>query len=246
MKTDAVKVDRVPARPRLQRASLTEQLEQALRVDIIEGILKPGERLRPADVEQRYGVSATPLREALRHLAAEGLVVLEPNHGARVAPASLADLRDIYLARSILESEALRLTIRQMDDEWRSKLREAMDRLQTVSLRINADSSRAEVLAWSEAHRSFHLALFAGCPSRWLSRFIMALYDHSERYRMLTVAGSPRRNTIVEHQEIFEAVVRGDADRAVASLRHHLASTVGVLDQAMGTQGSVTGEEAGQ
>ncbi len=94
--------------PRLTRSTLTAQLEDALRVDIIEGVLVPGQRLRAADLSKRYGVSATPFREALQRLAAQRLVDLDPRFGATVADISRAELRDIYQMRDLLEGLAWR------------------------------------------------------------------------------------------------------------------------------------------
>src|SRR5688572_6357929 len=81
---------------RISRATLTEQLEEALRADILDGVYRPGQRLRASELTDRYGVSATPLREALQRLAAENLVELDPRLGATVSPISEHDLRDIY------------------------------------------------------------------------------------------------------------------------------------------------------
>src|ERR671915_1528247 len=100
------------------RATLATQLEDALRVDIIEGVLTPGQRLRASDLTQRYGVSATPLREALQRLAAQNLVELGPRLGATVAPISESELRDIYFLRQMLETVALERSIAHGDEAW--------------------------------------------------------------------------------------------------------------------------------
>ncbi len=86
---------------RVSRATLTTQLEDALRLDIIEGVLAPGQRLRSAELTDRYQVSATPLREALQRLAAQNLVEIDPRFGATVAPISRSDLHDTYWLREV-------------------------------------------------------------------------------------------------------------------------------------------------
>lgn len=218
---------------RLVREPLSRQLEDALRLDIVSGAYRPGERLRFSDLGARYGVSATPLREALPHLAADGLVVLESGFGARVAEASIDDLRDIYSAREVIDSAALRLSIELGGDEWRAALTTEMAALRRASRALSAKPTRIQIQQWSRAHREFELALFSACPSQWLLRFSLILYEHAERYRMLTLSGSAPRNTEIEHERIFQPAVAGDADDAVAAMAEHLQLTVRLLEEGL-------------
>jgi GntR family carbon starvation induced transcriptional regulator len=103
---------------RISRSTLAAQLEEAIRLDIISGALEPGLRLRASDLTKRYGVSATPLREALQRLAAQNLVELGPRLGATVAPISKPELEDIYWLRELLEGAALERSIQFADDDW--------------------------------------------------------------------------------------------------------------------------------
>jgi GntR family carbon starvation induced transcriptional regulator len=214
---------------RVTRATLATQLEDALRVDIIEGVLTPGQRLRAADLTARYGVSATPLREALQRLAAQNLVEIDPRLGATVAHISHTDLRDIYRLRELLEGLALERSIELGDDAWARRVTESWERF-----KAHGDSqgtgTAEDALAWSSAHRAFHEALFAACDSPWMLRFVRTLYDHSERYRMLSVR-SRLRDTLEEHAEIYEPAMRRNAPEAVAWLRRHLANAVANLER---------------
>lgn len=225
---------------RLERSSLARQLEDALRRDITEGILEPGERLRAADAERRYGVSATPVREALQHLAAEGLVSLEAGLGARVASASLGELRDIYAAREVLECGALELAMARATDAWRAQLTAAAEALNRAGIAVEADPSLPLTLEWSRAHRDFHMALFGGCGSEWLIRFLDTLFDHSERYRMLT-RRSLARDSAADHEAVYHAAVEGSVDEGVRALRRHLAQTVTLLEVAIRPTAQRTG-----
>lgn len=216
---------------RLTRATLTSQLEDALRVDIIEGVLTPGQRLRAADLTARYGVSATPLREALQRLAAQNLVEIDPRLGATVAEISLTDLRDIYWLRELLEGMALQRSIERGDEAWVANVTAAWERFKTHAGKQRTGTA-SDALEWSEAHRAFHEALFAACDSEWLLRFVGILYDHSERYRMLSVR-SQLRNTLQEHEGIYRPAVERRPDEAIAWLRRHLANTVARLEQSM-------------
>ena len=226
---------------RVTRATLTSQLEDALRVEIIEGILPPGQRLRAQELTQRYGVSATPLREALQRLAAENLVEIDPRLGAAVAQISPSDLRDIYWLRELLEGLALERSIERADEVGEAEVRTAWERFRTTP--VSESDSTESMLAWSEAHRAFHEALFEACDSPWLLRFVGTLYDHSERYRMLSVR-SRRRNTVVEHEEIFRAAVDRNAPEAVAWLRRRLSRTVDNLESGLEAPGD-TDTDAG-
>ena len=141
---------------RVTRATLTSQLEDAIRVEIIEGVLPPGHRLRAQELTQRYGVSATPLREALQRLAAENLVEIDPRLGAAVAEISRSDLRDIYWLRELLEGIALERSIQRADGSWETDVRAAWDRFRETP--VSEPGSTEGMLAWSGAHRAFHEA----------------------------------------------------------------------------------------
>jgi DNA-binding GntR family transcriptional regulator len=215
-------------RKQLSRATLASQLEDAIRLDIIEGILPPGKRLRAVDLTERYGVSATPLREALQRLAGQSLIDLDPRLGATVADISQTDLHDVYWLRDILESLALERSMERGDEEWQSNLSAAWDKFHAQSFR-DKGHSREAALDWSAAHNAFHSALFAACGSTWLLRFLDILADHSERYRMLS-ARTRARPSLDEHEEIFRAAMVRDSITAVAALRRHLAATVALLE----------------
>jgi len=223
----------VTTKRRVTRATLASQLEDAIRLEIIEGVLTPGQRLRANELTKRYGVSATPLREALQRLAAENLVEIDPRLGAAVAEISRADLRDIYRLRDLLEGLALERSIQRADEAWEARVRSAWERFRAQAS-IEQSGSTRDALAWSEAHRAFHEALFDACDSAWLRRFVGTLYDHSERYRMLSVR-SHRRDTLEEHGAIFRTAMKRNAPEAVTWLRRHLANTVENLESGMTT-----------
>lgn len=223
---------------RISRATLTSQLEEALRVDILEGVLRPGQRIRAHEMTSRYGVSATPLREALQRLAVENLVELDPRLGARVAPISEDDLRDIYELLQLLDGLALERSIERGDEHWENDIARAFARLSEAIARQEAvssstdDATRRQVgLEWSDAHWEFHNALYSACGSEWLMRFVRQLHAHSERYRMQTISDATglRRDSRHEHEEILRAAIARNVPAAVAALREHLGMTVRVL-----------------
>ena len=180
---------RTMATKRVHRATLTTQVEEAIRADIIDCTLSPGQRLAATDLSERYGVSATPFREALQRLAADGLVRIDPRLGATVAPISQEDLHDTYRVRELLERLALEDSIDNADDAWEAELRESFADFQVAMALSRMDENG---LSWLRAHRAFHNSLLARCMTHWVGEMTAILNDHSERYRMLqrTYGGS--------------------------------------------------------
>lgn len=223
---------------RITYMTLTEQLEEALRVDILEGVLRPGQRIRANEMTERYQVSATPLREALQRLAVEKLVELDPRLGATVAPITDEDLNDIYDMLQLLDGLALERSIERGDEQWVARVDSAFSQLcDAISQRealtdTTGDATRRRVgLELSAAHSEFHQALYSACDSPWLMYFVDHLRKHAERYRMLTMRpqGGEQRDSRKEHEEIYLAAKRRDVKGAVGALREHLTRTVELL-----------------
>lgn len=227
-----------PAGVRISRATITAQLEEALRIDILTGILSPGMRIRANVLAERYGVSATPLREALQRLAGESLVELDPRLGATVARISEDELRDIYETLGWLGGLAVERSIANGDAAWELQLQRAWEALADAVDRREAlgedppDQVRREAaLAWLTAHWGFHEALYSACESSWLLRFLRQLHSHADRYQMPTTHGrvAHRRDSKGEHEHILRAALARESESAVAALRGHLAMTVQIL-----------------
>jgi GntR family transcriptional regulator, carbon starvation induced regulator len=223
---------------RVRRATLTAQIEDLLRADIINGVLAPGQRLTASDLTERYEVSATPLREALQRLAAQDLVEIDPRLGASVAPISLEHLRDTYWIRQLLESLAVERSVERGDEEWERRLRQLFADFEGA-VAAAGDDPQDDVLSWSRAHRLFHLGLMAACDSPWLLSMLNVVNDHSERYRMLSAVQGVR-DPVGEHSAILAAAIARDADAAVSALRLHLDRTVEVIEASLPPHG--TGE----
>jgi len=226
-----------PKTRHVSRATLAMQLEAALRADILSGELVPGQRLRAAEIAPRYGVSATPLREAFQRLAVEGLVILDPRLGAAVSQLSRDDLRDVYDVRAVLESEALRRSMAAGDDEWLASVRIALDDLRSITSArsrggILGGREASSATAWSAAHRAFDRSLYGASKSTWLLRFIDTMSERCERYRLAASELKDVDTTwLAEHEAIFAAVEAGDQDAAVSALRQHLADSALLLEQ---------------
>jgi DNA-binding GntR family transcriptional regulator len=214
-------LDRTEDGPRTLAAAIVVRL----RTDILNGRIRPGEKLGVSALSERFDVSFAAVREALSRLVANGLVVAKDQRGFRASPLSLSDLMDITQTRVEIECLALRRAIALGDDAWRDRVSQAWRELQSLP-RISADDRGRHDDAWSVMHGRFHSALVGACGLTWLMRFRDSLYEKSERYRQLAVAIEPTgRDIETEHRLIVEAALARDADRATAELARHIERT---------------------
>ena len=209
--------------------TLASQAHDLLRRDILSGTLAPGQRLRTKDLQARYGLGLSPLRESLQRLSAEGIVVNDAQRGFAVAPVSVAELRDLTVARTALESTMLPMAMQLGSADWEGDIVAAFHRLSRTPL-PHDPAAMADASLWELRHRSFHHALVAGCGSPWLLRLHGQLVDQSERYRKIRIlhhleSQAQVRDVNAEHQAVMEAVLRRDATQAVALMTQHLVAT---------------------
>lgn len=212
--------------------TLVEYAYEALRQDILRGALPPGERLRVEALKDTYKVGAGTLREALTLLVGEALVTAEGQRGFRVAPISLADFQDGVRVRKLLEIEALRESIKAGDDDWEADIVAAFHRLSKVEEQFQSADPQALSGEWEIRNRAFHDALIGASRSRWLNHFLDILYQQSERYRRIALAGkATKRDVHAEHEAIKEAALRRDADEACRLSELHIDRTFEALSK---------------
>lgn len=200
-----------------------------LRSEILQGSLMPEDRLRAVELQDRFQLGLTPIREALTRLATEGLVEAESNRGFRVTAASAEGFTDLMRTRRQIEALCLTQAIERGDAAWEAEILAAMHLLSRTPLPASPDD-RDAATRWETQHRRFHLALVSGCGSEWLLRFWSALTDHSERYRKIRVlrhqeADAAVRDVEAEHRAVMSAAIDRDANRAVALMDAHLQAT---------------------
>ena len=220
--------------------TLANQAQDLLRRDILSGTLSPGERLRTKELQARYGLGLSPLRESLQRLSAEGMVVNDAQRGFAVAPVSVAELRDLTVARTALESTMLPMAMQLGGADWEGDIVAAFHRLSRTPL-PNDPAAMADASLWELRHRSFHHALVAGCGSPWLLRLHGQLVDQSQRYRKIRIlhhleSQAQVRDVNAEHQAVMEAVLRRDAAQAVALMTQHLVATSDATARLMAPQ----------
>lgn len=207
--------------------TLIERTYARLREDILTGRLVPGEKLLIEHLKDRYEVGAGTLREALSRLVSEAMVSAEGQRGFTVAPITLEDLMDITNVRVRVETEALRISIRQGDESWRRRLRVAYETLSALEqplLPVNA-------ARWEAANAGFHQALLAACDSIWTLRLVRQLTQHGERYRRYAIGLHSERDVHAEHALIFDSAIAGQDARAALALETHIRATPELIAQ---------------
>lgn len=210
-----------------QISTQASSVHDRIQADILTGRLKPGLKLRLKDLIERYETGNSPLREALNRLSANGMVVREENRGFRVPTASSRELMELTRTRCWLEEIALRESITNGDGEWEERIVLAYHWLARAARKGKAETSSAE---WENHHREFHLALISACDSQILMDFCAELAQRSFRYRNLAEVVEYRdRHELEEHQELHDAVLERDADKAVKLLKKHYTVTSKIL-----------------
>jgi DNA-binding GntR family transcriptional regulator len=204
-------------------STLATTICDRVRADILGGRHEPGAKLRLEDLRAEFGVSWSPLREALSRLVAEGLIQTEGQRGYRIAPVSKAALAEVLRLRLMLESMALRESIEKGDDAWEAEVLSAHHRLAKLE-----DSRWEEASAqdWERWHRTFHDALISACQSPILLQFCAQLHDLNDRYRRLFLSAHKfDRDVAAEHRALVQATLARDAAKACKLLERHIERT---------------------
>lgn len=198
-------------------------VHELIHADILAGVWKPGAKLQPTDLAERFGASTTVIREALKHLAGEGVVATQPNRGFFLPELSLDELRDLTEVRCRNEGLAIEFAIARGDLAWESEVIAAHHRLAQTA-RSDSDQTHA----WRDAHREFHATLIAAAGVPPLTEFCRRLSRQTELYRRWAArsAESDDRDVEREHREIVDAVLSRDAELAAERLAGHYRRTV--------------------
>jgi len=202
--------------------TLADDVFLRIRDDIVKGALRPGEKLRPDRLSERYGIGLSPIREALSRLAADGLAVAQGQRGFFVAPVAAGELADVAELRAHFSVMALERSVARGDEAWEAAVVTAYYRLNKLVKQMKADPA-TYADEWERRNRAFHAALESACGSPWLLHFCQILYDQSERYRRHFVAYPKIEPRIYEeHRVIMEAALARDAKLACRVLEEHI------------------------
>jgi DNA-binding GntR family transcriptional regulator len=214
---EAAEQDPLPADARIDRSSpIPDQVYRILRQAILTLRLPPGAVIIEKDITTRLGISRTPVRDAIRLLADEGLVNIKPQSGTYVALIDRHQLEQGRLIRRALEIEGIRLAARHVDEA-------AIERLQdlvTLQARAVARGRHEEFIAHDDAFHQFISGL-SGHERLWDT--VNRSKAHLDRVRHLSSL-LPREaaKAVAQHRAIVEALARGGTERAVKALAHHL------------------------
>jgi GntR family transcriptional regulator, carbon starvation induced regulator len=203
--------------------TLSSTLVARLRDAIMRGELLPGSKLNLDRLRTAFGVSLSPLREALCRLENDGLVALIDQRGYRVTPVSAANLTEVIRLRVELEGLAIREAIEHGDIAWEGRVLAALHQLGRCK---RGARSAADQEAWETAHRAFHAELISACGMPMLRQFCASLHDQSDRYRRIFLKKhQPDRDVPAEHTALAHAVIERRSRDAVRILREHIERT---------------------
>ena len=195
---------------------LRDVVFNTLRNAILTGELSPGERLMEIKLADKLGVSRTPIREAIRKLELEGLVVNTPRKGAEVANISAEDLRDVLEVRRSLEVLAISLACEKMTEDTLTLLYENIDAFKhSIDAKATSDIASVDV--------TFHDIIYKSTGNNRLIQILNNISEQMYRYRFEYIKNKESWNRLVEeHMNIYEAIKNRDKDLAVKSILLHI------------------------
>ncbi|WP_199434314.1 GntR family transcriptional regulator [Qaidamihabitans albus] len=207
------------------RRTAHQYVREALRQGILRGTLQGGTRLVQSEIAERLGVSTTPVREALRDLATEGLVQLDAHRGGTVSQLTFEDLLDIHQLSRLVEPEAMRQVATTAS-------RAVVDRARELAERMRTETDSA---LWAELNQDFHRQLLDATPSVRLRNLLISLSGNLAPYVAMALRSQGREQFEManeQHLLILEAIAAGDSERCAELTRTHLDLTLRVLDDA--------------
>jgi DNA-binding GntR family transcriptional regulator len=208
-------------------APVREQVERRLRQAITSGYFRPGDRLIERELCALFGVSRSSLREALRQLEGEGLVVNIPHKGMVVATMTREEAKEVYQVRAVVEGLAGRLCADQMTDALETALRAAMKQ-------VEATYESGNLAALVAAKDQFYQVLLDGCGNRTAGIVLQSLHDRIASLRVLTLTQPGRAvQSVAEMHQILEAILAQDPQAACRACIDHVEQAAAVAAQVL-------------
>lgn len=199
---------------------LRDVVFNTLRQAILRGELKPGERLMEIQLANKLGVSRTPIREAIRKLELEGLVLMIPRKGAEVAEITEKSLRDVLEVRRALEELAVELVCEKITEEQIQDLKDAAEE-------FKESLESGDITRIAEADVKFHDVIYMATDNQKLIQLLNNLREQMYRYRVEYLKRSDFHQQLIdEHEEIIETIESGQKDRAVQVVCQHVDNQV--------------------
>jgi len=201
-----------------------EHVRATLRAAILDGTLPAGARLVQSELAAKLGVSTTPVREALRDLTTEGLVVFDSHRGALVRSLDIAEVREIYQLRMTLEPLMVKRVIDQLSDDQLAQATELCARMEREQ-----DTS-----VWVNLNRDFHAVFGEIDTNSRLAAILAGLRDSAAAYVAVSLNTRPRQvsQANTEHRQLLDIYRRRDEQAAIRLTVQHLRSTLAAIDEA--------------
>ncbi len=202
------------ASPRLSPRALYEEVAEQLRQRIFSGELRPGDWIDELKIAEEYGISRTPLREALKVLATEGLITMKVRRGAYVTETSPKDLADVYHLMALLETDAAETVTRHGSDAGLAEL---------CALHGELESSLSNTARFFDINERFHMRLLELADNRWQLQMVQDLRKVMKLHRQSSLQKAGRlEQSLAEHRELMVALKARDATKAAACMRKHM------------------------
>lgn len=221
---DTTAVVSATATPRLLHSAVVDRLRDM----IVQGALAPGTKLNERVLGTQLGTSRTPLREALKYLASEGLVDLLPNRGAIVAPLDPERVKQMFAVMGALEALAGELACRHASEADINEIR-------ALHYQMLAHHARRELGDYFRLNQAIHLKLVEASGNEPLASMYRSLNAHVRRARYMANLSQDRwNNAVKEHEQMMDALARRDGVTLQANLRDHLANKLVLVMEALG------------
>ena len=196
---------------------LYEDVAERLRAQIFAHELAPGSWLDEQSLAIEFGISRTPMREAIKVLASEGLVTTKMNRGAYVTEVDRGDLEQIFTVLSLLEAQAAKETALKATEEDLTKL-------DNIHHRLEKAAADRDVEQFFDINVKFHDLIQEIAGNKWMNEVIVDLRKVLKLQRRDSLSrGGRLQQSLIEHREILQAILKGDATNAEIAMRNHLA-----------------------
>ena len=206
--------------PRLPHRALYEEVAELLRLRIYKRELEPGSWIDELKIAQEYGISRTPLREALKVLAAEGLVTMKVRRGAYVTEVSNQDLADVYHLLSLLESDAAAVVAERASAAELAELQQLHQELEAAAL-----PGQEDTYPFFAINERFHMRLLAIANNRWRDQMVADLRKVMKLNRQNSLLKTGRiEESLAEHRAIMHALNARDPPASAQQMRAHFAN----------------------
>lgn len=193
--------------------TLRERIVDYLKESIIKGRLKPGERISETELAEGFGISRTPIREALRQLESEGFLTVTPRKGATVSPITDKDVKEFYAIKSLLEGYAARIACERITDK-------DIRKMEILNAKMKQSAEKDDVRSFFRFDNQFHDVFLSACDNDKLRNLVHSLVEQFERFRITALSVPGRmKASVIQHDEIIEAFKRRDANMVEALVK---------------------------